>query len=172
MVEPAETATAQQIVVHPPRAYARVILACCLILVGVGVYLLVVGEDPPVAWGIVTLFACTSVFFGRRALGWHPRLVIDETGVLDRTLRIGLVPWSEIQGAALEFVDEREFVCLQVRHPQESATKVPSGRKKLATANQEAGFAEVTLDLSGVSMAIEDVLALIQQRCSQAQAAA
>jgi hypothetical protein len=172
MVDPAETA--QQIVVHPPRAYARVILACCLVLVGVGVYLLVIGEDPLVAWGIVTLFSCTSVFFGRRALSWHPRLVIDESGVLDRTLGIGLVPWSDIQGAALEFVDDREFVCLQVRHPKESTestAKVPSGRKKLATANEKADFAEVTLDLSGVSMATEDVLALIQQRCSQARAA-
>lgn len=169
MVDPAETT--QQIVVHPPRAYARVILACCLVLVGVGVYLLVVGEDAIVAWGIVTLFSCTSVLIGRRALGWQPRLVIDETGVLDRTLGIGLVPWSEIQGAALEFVDDSELICLQVRHPAESATKVPSGRKKLAAAHQEAGFAEVKLDLSGVSVATEDVLALIQQRCSQARAA-
>jgi len=163
--------SSQQIVVHPPRAYARVILACCLVLVGVGVYLLVIGEDPVVAWGIVAMLSSMSVLFARRALDWRPRLVIDDTGVLDRTLKIGLVRWDEIQGAALDFVDDEELICLQVRNPQESTKKISSSRRKLAAANRDAGFAEVTLDLSGVAMATEDVLALIQQRSAKSRAA-
>jgi hypothetical protein len=165
----------QKIVVHSPRGYAWVILSCCLILVGVGIYLLRIGEDEMVAWGIVALFSCVGVPFARRALDCRPRLVIDDTGVLDRTLKIGLVPWNEIRGAALDFVEGQEFVCLQVCNPEESAEnqerKVSSARRRLAAANRDAGFAEVTLDLSGVSMATEDVLALIQQRSAQARAA-
>lgn len=164
MAATTRTQSARQIVVHPPRAFARVTLVCCLILIGVGIYLRVIGEDELVAWGVIALSGGTGFLFAPKALDWRPRLVIDDAGVLDRTLGIGLIRWDEVRGTALDFVDGKEFVCLQVQNPEKSDSNVPAGRRKLAAANRDAGFAEVTLDLSGVSMATEDVVALIQQR--------
>jgi hypothetical protein len=121
----------------------------CVLRLGEGMDLYV---DPRVAWGTIVFFGGIGLLFLRPALDSRPRLVIDDSGVLDRTLKLGLIPWAEIQGACLEFIHGEERVCLQVRNQKGSAAK------------SAPGFSEVTLDLTGLSMATEDVLSVIQRR--------
>ncbi|MHC4895906.1 MAG: hypothetical protein ACYTGW_02250, partial [Planctomycetota bacterium] len=71
---------------------------------------------------------------------------------LDRTLKLGMIPWAEVQGAYLEFTHGEERICLEIRSPQDP------------TAN----ISEVTLDLSGLSLPTEEVLGIIQRRSHRA----
>ncbi|MCB1100033.1 MAG: PH domain-containing protein [Verrucomicrobiae bacterium] len=79
------------------------------------------------------------IFFGGCALvaiaqiiDSRPRLIIDDEGILDRTLRVGRIPWSEIQGAYIRTISGNDFICLEVRCPEQYIGEAKGIKQALA----------------------------------------
>jgi len=114
------------------------------------------------------------IFFGGCALVavWQiidtrPRLIIDDEGILDRTLGVGCIPWSEIQGASLRSIHGNDFICLELQDHEKYLQRTTAVKRALAGANSALGFTPISLNLSGIAVDATDILELIIKRIDQ-----
>src|SRR5206468_1849905 len=91
----------------------------------------------------------------------RPRLVIDDFGIYDRTLKIGRIPWAEITGAQVRSVHGNDFVCLAVRDPKIFLHQLSLAQKALVKVNRALGFSELNINLSGVKADTAQIYDLI-----------
>jgi hypothetical protein len=91
----------------------------------------------------------------------RPRLVIDESGIYDRTLGVGRIPWPEITGARIQSIRGNDFVCLAVRDPKIWLHQLAPLQKLLVRGNRALGFSELNINLSGVEASTAQVYELI-----------
>jgi hypothetical protein len=63
-----------------------------------GLFLVLNGQTLAGLRALVFFSAC-ALAIGYQVWRRGPHIVFDQNGILDRTLEIGVIPWSEIQGA-------------------------------------------------------------------------
>jgi hypothetical protein len=63
-----------------------------------GVFILKIGDNGLAAWGGIVFFGACALMAIVQILDRRPRLVIDERGILDRTLKVGVIEWHDIEG--------------------------------------------------------------------------
>jgi hypothetical protein len=114
--------------------------------------------------GIVFFSACAAVGiwqgFDRR-----PRLVIDDEGVFDRTLKVGRIPWSAIAGATPRSMRGNHFIALDLRNEEQWIARLAKPYQVMVKGNVALGFAQLNLNLSGTDANPDELLALIRQKC-------
>ena len=132
-------------------------------LVAVGVILLFRGN-----WfGLVPVIffgSCAAVFV-RQIIDSRPRLVIDERGVVDRTLGVGLIEWADIVGAYVVSMNGTDFICLELRDAEKYRPRLSNVRRAMASANRRLGFTDFSLNLSGVDANTYEVFELVMKFC-------
>jgi hypothetical protein len=91
----------------------------------------------------------------------RPRIVLNENGILDRTLGVGLIPWAEIAGAYIVSIWSNDFICLRLHNPNMWVNNLSLFKRLLVKANIALGCTEINLNLSGVKADASQVLELI-----------
>ena len=122
-------------------------------------------------WMSIIFFGSGVPLFIVRMFDSRPRLVIDEHGINDRTLKVGTIPWSEITGAYVKSISGNDFICLQVRNPQIWTANLSPTRKALLNANQALGFSTLNINLSGLRAQTLEIHELILKKSAAAGAA-
>lgn len=112
-------------------------------------------------WPAIIFFSGCAVIFIQQIVDARPRLVIDNSGIYDRTLRIGVIPWEDITGAYVKHVQNQPFICLNLVDADRYIAKMHPLARALVKANTAMGFEPVNLNLSGVQTDPEAVCALI-----------
>ncbi|QDA61324.1 STM3941 family protein [Hymenobacter jejuensis] len=139
-----------------------------LVFVAVGVFLIVKKGN----WGqgmITIIFFGAGVAVGaRQFLDTRPRLQITDEGILDRTLGVGLIPWTEITYAYVRAINHEYFICLQVRDEQAYLGRLSPLKRRLANANEALGFTPISINLSGVDLNPEQLLEYILKQSAAA----
>ncbi|WP_317169659.1 STM3941 family protein [Hymenobacter sp. BT18] len=140
-----------------------------LVFVVMGSWLIVKTGNWPL--GLVTiLFFGTGVVIGiRQLLDTRPRLHITDTGILDRTLGVGLIPWADITDAYVRSINQEYFICLLLRNEEAYLSRLPPLKRKLAAANEALGFTPVSVNLSGVDLNPEQLLEYILKQSAAAR---
>ncbi|WP_141211409.1 STM3941 family protein [Rhodoferax sp. TH121] len=115
-------------------------------------------------WGcLIFCGACVSSF-ARQLFDSRPRLVLNDEGVFDRTLGVGVIPWSEITGATLRSVNRNYFVCLELRNPEQWTARMSLLKRAMASANKVLGFGALNLNLSALAVDPMEVYAHVLER--------
>ena len=143
--------------------YAMMLVISMVFVVG-GAAMLFTTKDPEtlLQMGASTAFfgLCAAVFIYQLA-DKRPRIVIDESGVFDRTLKIGTIAWEDIEGAYVQRVESQAFICLKLKDEEKYVGKLTASKKLLVKANQAMGFTAINLNLSGVKARPESICNLI-----------
>lgn len=126
-------------------------------------------SDAWVGWLCMVFFGSCAMIFVWQLIDSRPRLVIDDKGVMDRTLGLGVIPWSEMEGAYLKSIHGQDFVCLELRNTDRWLERLSPLKRKLTSANVALGFAPINLNLSGVSADAGQVLQLILKMMADSQ---
>jgi uncharacterized protein YjeT (DUF2065 family) len=131
------------------------LLLICLMFVVGGIFILFVGKN----WRAFFIGLASFSFFGfgfvvliRQTLDRRPRIIIDETGVTDRTLGVGKIDWDDIQASVLTAVFTNSFICLKISNVEKYVGKLSNTSKKMTKLNKSLGFGELNLNLSLVDM--------------------
>ena len=140
------------------------LLAACLGFVAVGLFIIINKGN----WfGLVPIF----LFGGGipiavwQILDSRPRLIIDEEGVMDRTLGVGRIEWRDIRGAYMASIQGTDFICLELRDPAKYNARLSNVRRALAKANIRLGFTDFSLNLIGVAANSYEVYELVLKFC-------
>lgn len=141
-----------------------------LVFVVMGVWMIIADGK----WGVGLL---AIIFFGMCAAvgAWQffdtrPRLQITDEGILDRTLGVGLIPWTDIAHAYVRGINHEYFICLHLHNEEEYVSRLPPLKRKLASANAALGFTMLSVNLSGVAINPEQLLEyILKQSAAQVQ---
>ena len=86
-----------------------------------------------------------------------PRVIINENGIEDRRLGIGLVTWNEITAIELRWMGRAKFLCVEVRNPDRYVSAMPLHIRLFVWANGLLGYPPITITFAGLSPGIQEV---------------
>jgi hypothetical protein len=149
--------------VAPRRWYYVMMLIGSLGFVAGGIFLVTrPGLQAQLAgWPSIVFFGFGSFIFIQQIIDARPRMIIDDRGVMDRTLGIGMIPWQDITGARVKRTQNHPFICLELKNEKDYLRKLKPIAQALAKTNVSMGFNAINLNLSGVDADPEAVCALI-----------
>jgi hypothetical protein len=98
-------------------------------------------------------------------------VIINDLGIVDSTLGIGLIPWKEIAGAYVKCIGNGNFICLELSNPEYWSNKFPSKDQKTLSKLKSRGFSVVNVNLTGMKVDLGEILAVILKVSSGAQIA-
>lgn len=125
-------------------------LVVVLIAVAVGTLMVLGGERLLGGLSVAFFGLCAAVFI-RELTRTEPRLTIDDAGILDRSLGLGLIRWEDVDDAWAARVSGQPFLCLVLRDPERYLARLGPIKRRLAKMNGALGFTELSLNLSGLA---------------------
>ena len=158
----------QPIVIRSSRRKMLGYLGLALAFGVIGAVLWRMDSSSPYAWLGIILFVFGAYASGRQLLNSRPRITIDDNGIVDRTLRYGLIEWNDIEGAYVKrkatvgFV--ATFICLQLRDTKKYTDRLPPTARRLVAHNSRPGATPVSLNLIGVDVEPEEILSVIDKQ--------
>jgi hypothetical protein len=93
-----------------------------------------------------------------------PQIVINDEGIEDRRLKIGMIPWEDIRSLSLGSVNSTTFLCIEVIDPEKYLSRLPRWKRSLAKANTALGFPALTIGFSGLSPGVKEVWQYLEDR--------
>jgi hypothetical protein len=147
-----------------------VLLVIAIGFVACGILVLAKGKlaDAWIGWMSILLFGAGIPLFFQEILRSTPRLIIHEKGVLDTSLGVGFIPWSDIIDAYAMSIQHNAFICPVLHNPEEWVEKLSPIKRAAVAANRALGFTEINLNLCGLQGDPHDVLELILKMAAQA----
>ncbi len=128
---------------------------------GLGIVMIVTAQNVFLGCVVVAFFGPGALLLAWQVIDLRPRLIIDSDGVIDRTLGVGRIDWSDIKSAHLQSVGEADFISLILHDPDKYLNRMSWLKRKLARANSAMGFNDVNLNLAGITIPPEEVLQLV-----------
>jgi hypothetical protein len=128
-----------------------------------GAFILLIDGPMLIGWMSIIIFGASIPLFTWQIFDRRPRLKIDDTGILDRTLGVGKIAWDDINDAFVKSIHSNDFVCLKLTDPEKYVGKLNSIKKAMTKANEKLGFTPISLNLSGVAVNTHEILELIMK---------
>jgi hypothetical protein len=156
-------AAMEPLVVRSSRLRYVPLLVASVAFVAIGLVLALRTPHRLVGWSNVAFFGACAATFCRQVVAVRPRLVIDERGVFDRTLGVGVIPWSEIVAVAPRRMVGYPFVGLTLRDPSAFTRRLPAWQRVLTRGNRAVGFEPLNLNLGGLPVDLERVVTRLRE---------
>jgi len=131
--------------------------------------LVLVDEAEARAVGLVGLafFGGFTVFAAAQLFRRQPRMVLNDEGINDYNLKMGVIPWSEIAQAYVLPVLWYKNVELKVRNPEHYRKRQPGYLRALASYNSAFGMSPFMLYMSNTDTKAQTVVDYIHQQLLQ-----
>ena len=154
----------ERIVLRLSPRYQYRKLTAGLALLGVGAGLLVLELPAWIGWSLAALGG-VLVLIQLRALGEEvERVVIDDSGIRDSNLPVGVIGWNEVRAASVQEIGGVAVVALQLHDPERVIRRLPPARQFIARKAIESGLPGVYLTLVGTDGVPEHIAEVINRR--------
>lgn len=162
----------ETLVISNSRRRYIILLFAAMAFVAAGVFLVKMADstlETWAGWPAIIFFGATIPLFVWQIIDRRPRLTINELGINDRTMGVGLIPWSEITDSYVKSIRGNHFICLVARNPEMWTSKFSTAKKAMIKANKALGFTELNVNLSGTSAQPQKIHELILKLSAASQ---
>ena len=118
-------------------------------------------------WIGVAFFGLGFVAFPVMFFRTGPQVVVDDQGIEDRRMKIGVIPWQDIRSLSIGSVNSAKFLCVDLVDPEKYLSRLPPWKRRLAAANEALGFSALSISFAGLSPGLNEVWAYVQGRARQ-----
>jgi hypothetical protein len=139
-------------------------LVVSLVFVAAGVFILLSRRPQSVfiGWMGILFFGGCAAIFVRQNLDARPRLVLDDEGILDRTLKVGVIRWEDILGAEVfPSSSGHAFLALRLRDATRYTARLGPVHQRLVELNESIGHAQLNVNLAMIDVDPYALAALI-----------
>jgi hypothetical protein len=119
-------------------------------------------------WAGVAFFSLGFVAIPVMFFRSGPQVIVNEYGIDDLRLRLGLIPWEEIRGLSIGSVHSTKFLCIDLVDREKYLSRLPRWKRSAAAANEMLGFPALTIGFSGLSPGLKEVWAYIESSSNPA----
>ena len=159
----------ETIIIKGARWKTLLFLFISLAFVGTGTLIIATGKNALVGWASVLFFGAGGLVFVWQLVDARPRLIINNQGIMDRTLGVGVIPWKEIRDAYKRSINGNDFICLELYNPEPYWQKLSAVKRAMSSANRTLRFTDFSLNLSLAAVNADEVLELILKKCMEHQ---
>lgn len=110
------------------------------------------------------LFAIMSIVLFRWAMSPGARVVLDEYGIEDRTIGVGLIEWQDISGVSIGQVKGIVSINLHVKNEDEYLERLNPFRRYFAKLGVRMGYSAITIGIQGLKITPEELVKMIEER--------
>jgi hypothetical protein len=162
----------ETLVISNSRWRYTLMLFVAVAFVAIGIFLVKNADttfETWAGWPAIVFFSAAIPIYIWQIIDRRPRLTINERGINDRTMGVGLIPWSEITDSYVKSIKGNHFICLVARNPEMWTSKFSAAKKAMIKANKALGFTELNVNLSGTSAQSQEIHELILKLSAAAQ---
>jgi hypothetical protein len=132
------------------------LLVGCSLFVAAGIFILTAGKaNPAMAWLTIIFFGLGIPLGLFQLLDRRPQIIINETGIFDRTAHKDFINWEIIQDAYIVKVRQETFICLVIPEEFEPSAHKSGFKKRMASLSKAIGFQELNISLGNLDVNAE-----------------
>ncbi len=114
--------------------------------------------------GAAILFALAGLAIAFECLHFKPLITIDEKGIYDRKMGVGLIPWEDIKSVRMQKLGFGHCVALEIKGCQKYRVRLPKWRQSIGELGAKGGIPEFHLSTMASTSSAETLHKLILQR--------
>lgn len=133
----------------------------------IGLYFFL-GYLPMVLWLCGGVFVAIVVHSAVRGESTDPCIILDDEGVLDKRLKVGVISWDDIRRISLYDLQGAQYVCLELHNAEMYTARQPSWLKLASKTQRLIGMSSMSLSTSGLDMDSKTLASLIHAGCEVA----
>ncbi|HKU76561.1 MAG TPA: STM3941 family protein [Pyrinomonadaceae bacterium] len=125
------------------------------------------GDLPVELWvlgGLVVVFLLYKVVRGESK---DPCIVLDDEGVFDRRLKIGVISWDDIRKIKLYDRDEGRYISIELHNAQKYQARQPAWMRLISMAHRLHGMSATSISTNGLDMDRHTLAHKIQEGCER-----
>jgi hypothetical protein len=115
-------------------------------------------------WIGMPLFAFATIVISRQLLRLGPTVTISETGLWDRRLGIGEIPWADILGLVVVENRGTRYIQLRLRNDTSYIARMPPLTRAISGGVRGVGLSPFNISFAGLSPGLEQALPLIEMK--------
>jgi len=94
-----------------------------------------------------------------------PVIILDERGIFDRRLKVGVIRWDDIRRAVPFSLQGIEYLSLDLHDMKSYEARRPLWLKLLSKGQRLVGMSSVSIMANGLDMDLDTLMNKIQERC-------
>jgi hypothetical protein len=114
-------------------------------------------------WFGLVFFALGTVVIPLRLLRRGPVVIIDDAGVLDRRLGVGLIPWQDISSVSISQIRNQRFISLWLRNEEHYLSRWPTWRRAGSGLSEGLGVSPFSMQFRTLTPSLDDAYARLKQ---------
>jgi hypothetical protein len=133
----------------------------------IGLYFFL-GYLPMVLWLCGGVFVVIVVQSAVRGESTDPCIILDDEGVFDKRVKVGVISWDDIRRISLYDLQGAHYVCLELHNAEMYTARQPSWLKLASKTQRLVGMSSMSLSTSGLNMDSKTLAGLIHAGCEMA----
>ena len=98
-----------------------------------------------------------------------PRLIINNEGIYDRSLKIDTIDWYDIESAYIQKIREAHFICLTLKDEGKYINEIYQTNNKIKVIKDYFGMEAININIDGLAISEAELLQTIKEQISQHQ---
>lgn len=123
------------------------------------------GYLPRWGWIAGILIAISLVFRAIKGESTDPVIILDEEGLFDKRLKVGVIRWSDIRRAVPYSLQGVEYVSLELHDMKSYEARRPLWLRLLSKGQRLLGMTPISILAHGLDVDPETLLDKIEERC-------
>jgi hypothetical protein len=97
--------------------------------------------------------------------GEETRMLINDEGINDVRLGVGMIPWTQIESVYLESKYNNQYLCLKLKSPQQFLSKLPHDKRARLEKHHSLGMTIFNISIGEMDIDPLDLLTLVRKMC-------
>ncbi len=98
-----------------------------------------------------------------------PVLILNENGITDRRLGVGLILWADIIDVQIESRYNNQFICLRVSDPEKYISRLSGAKLANMRHSQKIGFTMLNIDVNSFDIDPLEMMEYVRKTSAQGQ---
>ena len=126
------------------------------------------GYMPVVLWFIGGVSVVLLFYSALRRESSDPCVILDDVGVWDKRLQVGVISWDDIRQITIHDVHGGEYVSLELHDQEKYQARQPQWLRLASKSQRLLGMSPISISTSGLDMDMKTLANLIHEGCEMA----
>lgn len=150
--------------VNPNYKWRMALLAA----VALGALYFYLGYLPVIGWIIAVVLVIVLIAKAVRREGDEPVILIDDEGVLDKRLKVGVIRWSDIRRIECHNLHGADYISLKLHNSSSYEARRPLWLKALSQPQRIFGMSPTSISTNGLDVDMATLVNKIHEGCQTA----
>lgn len=123
------------------------------------------GYLPLFGWIFGGIAVVLLVYTALRGVSPEPCIILDDQGVFDKRLKVGVISWDDIRHIMLYNVAGSKYVSLELHNPETYEARRPRWLRIVSQVPRIYGMSPISISTSGLEMNNKKLASLILEGC-------